>query len=288
MLFTKNNKSKQQFISFSKWSNKKYSVFNSLKRIIKISALNVAYTIVILPVQTNAQSDTIRIIQNIDLEEVVVSAERSPVVSSKLSRVVTIIDTSDAKHLPVTSINELIESSSFVDIRQRGTNGVQADISIRGGSFDQNLILLNGINISDPQTGHHSLNLPIDLNSVQRIEILEGSGSRVFGPNAFSGAINIITNQSDKNFIRTNFSAGDFGLFSGSISGSIKYKNFGQFVSVSKSISGGYIQNTDYDDFTVFYNPYLDSRFGKIDFQIGWNQRVIIDLSWISTGNSIE
>ena len=260
-------------ISFNKWSNKNYSVFNTLKRVVRISTLSAAYSIVLLPVQLLAQTDTSKITKNLDLEEVVVSAQRSPVVYSKLARIVTIIDESDVSQLPVISINELIENSSFVDIRQRSTNGVQADISIRGGTFDQNLILLNGINISDPQTGHHSLNLPIDLNSVSRIEILEGSGSRVFGPNAFSGAINIITNQSEKNYLKTSFTAGDFGLFSTTLSGNVNYKKLGQFLAVSKSISGGYTQNTDFDNLNVFYNPYLNAAIGKFDFQIGYTNK---------------
>jgi len=273
MLSCFSNKPKKQLVNFNQWSNKRYAVFNSLKRVIKISALSVAYSIIALPEISIAQTDTVSIVKNLDIEEVVVSAERSPVVFSKVARVVTIINEKDARQLPGNSLNELIERSSFVDIRQRGTNGVQADISIRGGTFDQNLILLNGINITDPQTGHHSLNLPIDLNSVQRIEILEGSGSRVFGPNAFSGAINIITNKSEKNVFKTRFTAGDFGLFNGSVSGSLKYKNIGQFIAISKSISGGYTQNTDYDNLNIFYNPYFNTKNGKLDFQIGYTNR---------------
>ena len=87
-----------------------------------------------------------------------------------------------------------------VDCRQRGVDGVQSDISIRGGTYDQVLVLLNGIPLNDPQTGHNTLNLPVDIESIQRIEILEGPGCRIYGPNAFSGAINIITgNDLDKN-----------------------------------------------------------------------------------------
>lgn len=263
------SKSKHSFIAFAKWSNKNFSVFNSLKKVVKISSLNVAYSIVLLPVQLLAQTDTSTISKTLDLEEVIVTAQRSPVIYSKLSRTVTVIEDTTLKQMPVSSINELIEGSSFVDIRQRGTNGVQSDMSIRGGTFDQNLILLNGINISDPQTGHHSLNLPININAVDRIEILEGSGSRVFGPNAFSGAINILTNQSQDNFVKANFSAGDFALFSASFSTSLNYKNFGQFLTVSKSVSGGYAANTDYDQMNIFYNPRIKFKSGKIDFQIG-------------------
>ncbi|MDX9696020.1 MAG: TonB-dependent receptor plug domain-containing protein, partial [Bacteroidales bacterium] len=164
------NNQKRSLISFNQWTNKKYAVFNSLKRIIKIASLSVAYSIIAIPELSIAQTDSSGVVKNLDLEEVVVSAERSPVVFSKIARVVTVITDKDAQGLPGNSLNELIERSSFVDIRQRGTNGIQADISIRGGTFDQNLVLLNGINITDPQTGHHSLNLPIDLNAVQRIE----------------------------------------------------------------------------------------------------------------------
>lgn len=264
------NNQKRVFISFNQWTNKKYAVFNSLKRIIKIASLSVAYSIIAIPELSIAQTDSSGVVKNLDLEEVVVSAERSPVVFSKIARVVTVITDKDAQGLPGNSLNELIERSSFVDIRQRGTNGIQADISIRGGTFDQNLVLLNGINITDPQTGHHSLNLPIDLNSVQRIEILEGSGSRVFGPNAFSGAINIISPKTEKSFIKTSFSAGDFGYFKSSVSGSIHGKKLGQFVSATRSVSGGFAPNTDFNNLSFFYNPYINSSFGSFDLQIGY------------------
>lgn len=264
------NNQNRSLISFNQWTNKKYAVFNSLKRIIKIASLSVAYSIIAIPELSIAQTDSSGVVKNLDLEEVVVSAERSPVVFSRIARVVTVITDKDAQGLPGNSLNELIERSSFVDIRQRGTNGIQADISIRGGTFDQNLVLLNGINITDPQTGHHSLNLPIDLNAVQRIEILEGSGSRVFGPNAFSGAINIITPKSEKSFIKTSFSAGDFGYFKSSISGSILGKQLGQFVSATRSVSGGFAPNTDFNNLSFFYNPYINSSFGSFDFQVGY------------------
>ncbi|OFX23794.1 MAG: hypothetical protein A2041_12525 [Bacteroidetes bacterium GWA2_31_9b] len=266
---SKTSLKKNEFISFSKWNNKIFSVFNSLKKIVRISTLSVAYSIILTPVQLIAQTDTSKIFKTLDIEEIIVSAQRAPVIYSKLARTMTVIDEQTIKIMPVTSINELIENNSFVDIRQRGTNGVQADMSIRGGTFDQNLILLNGINISDPQTGHHSLNIPLNFNAIDRIEILEGSASRVFGPNAFSGAVNILTNQSNKNFIKTNFSAGDFALYSASFSGAINYKKTGHFLAASKSVSGGYASNTDYDQMNVFYNPYFKFNKSKINFQIG-------------------
>lgn len=90
---------------------------------------------------------------------------------------------------------------------------MQADLSIRGGTFDQSLVLLNGVNISDPQTGHHNLDLPISISQIDHIEILAGPGSRVFGPNAYSGAINIVTKTAKNNSMDISSYAGEHGLF---------------------------------------------------------------------------
>ncbi|MCK5028127.1 MAG: TonB-dependent receptor [Bacteroidales bacterium] len=257
---------------FENWNAKNYSVFNTLKKVIKITTLSIAYSILLIPVEVLSQTDT-TVTKNLDLDEVIVSAQKAPVVYSQLSRQVTVINENEIKLMPVSDINELLKNFSGIDVRQRGVNGIQSDISIRGGSFDQNLILLNGVNISDPQTGHHSLNLPIDLNSIARIEILEGPGSRVFGPNAFSGAINIITNNFNENFLKVGFVAGDFGLFSENFSGAFTNNKMKHFVSVSKSQSKGYIKNTDFDQYNAFYSTQYSSEIGKIDYQIGYTDK---------------
>ena len=132
--------------------------------------------------------------QSIHLKEIEVNAEKANL-HPGLSRVVTVIDQQEIQKMPVKSIDELLDNVAGIDVRQRGVNGVQADISIRGGSFDQILILLNGINITDSQTGHYNLDIPLELSDVSRIEILQGSAARVLGPNAFSGVINIVTGE---------------------------------------------------------------------------------------------
>ena len=151
---------------------------------------------------------------------------------------------------------------------------MQSDISIRGGSFDQILILLNGVKINDPQTGHHNFNLPVDLSDIERIEILEGAGAREFGPNAFSGAINIITKQSSKNNIKLRFTEGEHNLHSSSISGTIKNGKLSQQISLNKKLSEGYIKNTDFDEFNTFYQAdYLIKENTKLNFQAGYNNK---------------
>jgi vitamin B12 transporter len=267
-LHNKNN----QLKTFKCWTRKNYSVFNSLNKIIKITAICIAYTIIVQVNNSYGQSDT-TIAKKLDLEEIVVSAQKSPVLYSNLSRAVTVLDIKEIELLPAGNVSDVLKNISSVDLRERGVEGMQADISVRGGSFDQNLILLNGINISDPQTGHHSLNLPIDLNSIQKIEILEGPGSRVFGPNAFSGAINIITNDFVQNRFTTSFIAGDFGLFKGNIAGNFNTKEIHHFLSLSKSQSKGYTKNTDFKSDNFFYSAGYKKDIANINFQIGYTDK---------------
>jgi len=263
---------KNAYLVFKRWSRKGYAIFNSLNKIVKITLLSVTYSIVILTSELIAQNDTL-VSKKIDLDEVIVSGQKAPVLYSQLSRIVNTVKKDEIKQMPVSSVNELLESFSGIDIKQRGVLGVQSDISIRGGSFDQNLILLNGVNISDPQTGHHSLNIPVDLNTIERIEILQGSGSRVFGPNAFSGAINIITNTSEQNNTKAGFSAGDFGLYSGYLSTSYKIGKTKHLLSLSKSKSNGYVKNTDFNRDNLFYQSSYNSSYGVVDFQFGYTDK---------------
>ena len=193
---------------FRKWTRQSYSIFNSIKKECVISSLLVAYLLVATPQNSFAQADTVLVNNNRKLDEVVVSAQRASVTYSQMARVVTIMDKEAIESAPVQSLQDLLEYVLNVDVRQRGNHGVQADVSIRGGSFDQTMILLDGVNITDPQTGHLSLNLPVDIESIERVEVLQGPGARVYGPNAFSGAINFITGTGNKNNLKANISVG--------------------------------------------------------------------------------
>jgi iron complex outermembrane receptor protein len=150
-------------------------------------------------------------------------------------------------------LGSVLKSNTLVDIRQRSFSGVQSDLSIRGGSFDQNLVLLNGINLSDPQTGHHSLNIPLNTSSIDGVEVVYGPASRIFGPNALTGAINFISNIPDKNGFSLNVSFGSFNTFSTDagihiITGELKHSLF-----VNYSFSDGFIENTNYNRKSIYY-----------------------------------
>lgn len=265
--------------TFKKWDAKSYSVFNSLHKLVRVGCLATAYLSFALPANADenlyvANRDTSdQIASEVQVEEVVVSALRAPVAFPQVARIVSVIGKKEIEHAPVQSLQDLLEYALNVDIRQRGNNGVQADVSIRGGSFDQVLVLLNGINITDPQTGHHNLNLPISFDAVERIEILEGPASRVYGPNAFSGAINIITATSNTSKIKVHGSAGEHGFYDAGVSGTAVAGKMKHFVSANQRKSNGYIENTDFEVSDLFYQGQLITEAGKFEVQAGYTER---------------
>ncbi|MCE5345784.1 MAG: TonB-dependent receptor [Bacteroidales bacterium] len=259
--------------SFRQWTRKPFATFNSLKLLCKISVLCTAYNLANPVQKCSAQTDSLDLNMKVNLGEVVVSGQRTTTVYSQIARNITVITESNVKKAPELSVNELLENVPLVDIRQRGTNGVQADISIQGGSFDQTLVLLNGINLSDPQTGHYNLNLPIDIESVDRIEVLKGPASRVFGTNAFCGAVNFVTCDSPDGYIKASMLGGMFGLYRGSLSVNRKSGILNNFASVSKTGSDGYISGTGYNTINGYYSGKIVLNNNNIHYQIGLTKK---------------
>ena len=179
---------------------------------------------------------------NRSIKEVVVSANRAQN-NNNMSNI-QIISSSEIANAPVQSIEDLLEYAMNVDIRQRGGQGVQADISIRGGTFEQVLVMLNSVKMNDPQTGHHTFDIPVSLEQIERIEVITGGASRIFGNYAYTGVINIITksemnNSANLSFGNNKFSATEINYHT--IQRSIKHN-----ISVSQKRSDGYIDGTDY------------------------------------------
>ncbi len=158
-----------------------------------------------------AQRDSVIIIS-----DVVVMENRIKVPLSRKPAAITIVDSAIIINNPGISLAGILQNVAGVDMRQRGVNGIQTDAAIRGSSFDQVLVLINGVRMSDSQTGHHNFNLPVDPEIIDRIEVFKGPSARVFGQNAFAGAINIITKNPDQNHLSIGSFAGSFGLIGGS------------------------------------------------------------------------
>jgi len=126
-------------------------------------------------------------------QDVVVTAAATPVELSTVTRTLTVITRDQIARLPVHTIADALRLISSVDVRARGERGVQTDFAIRGANFGQMLVLVDGARLNDAQSGHHNGDIPVPLDAIDRIEILHGPGSSLFGADAFGGTINVIT-----------------------------------------------------------------------------------------------
>lgn len=187
-------------------------------------------------------------------------------------RNVQIISRAQIEALPVNNLNEALQYVAGLDFRQRGAFGAQADVSLRGGTFDQTLILVNGIKVTDPQTGHHNMNLGIDLQAIKQIEVIKGPAAARYGLNTFSGVINIITEPADEaKWTITSNVAQDavapsvdpfYGGYELNTTAHLGSKRSRHLVSLGRLQSTGYRPNTDLNRNSVFYQGETDTKWG--------------------------
>jgi len=139
--------------------------------------------------------------------------------ASKTGRNITVITAKDITQLPVRTPDELLRFLPGIDVQSRGALGAQSDISMRGGTFQQVLVILDGLRLNDPNTGHFSGYISVVLDEIEKIEILKGPSSGIFGSDAVGGVIYITTKTfSQKKETGYNgivqLAAGDLGLLS--------------------------------------------------------------------------
>ncbi len=155
--------------------------------------------------------------------------------------------------LPVRSLPEALSYVGGVDVRQRGLCGTQADIGIRGGNFEQSLIVVNGFKMSDPQTGHHAANLPIPLIAVSEIQVFKSPTVLQFGQSALTGAVHIGAYASDAFQVKTTAYGGSFNSFGAQAMVRMKIKKCQQLLAVARDQSAGHWYNSDFKNHQLFY-----------------------------------
>lgn len=272
---------KREHFKFTRFGRKGWSLFASLGKEVLIGTLSVATLTYAkaegVSVEVEKADSTLQTGgKAIMLDEVDVTASRAPLAGGQAARIVTVLDRDDIAAAPVQSVNDLLKYAAGVDVRQRGPIGAQTDISIRGGTSEHIAILLNGINICDPQTGHNAFDLPVDISEIERIEITEGPAGRIYGTSSLLGAVNIVTRPADSTGGDLHAEGGSFG-----------YASAGGRVSLSKGswsnqLSGGYTRsdgysrskagrlNSDYEGGRVFYQ----GRYDDNSIAVGWHAGV--------------
>ena len=294
---------KRPVLVFRQFGNKGYSLFSCLGREVVCSVLSVATltyasaeSVATDPVVTDSASMTTA--REMMLEEVSVTGSRAPLTKGQAARMVTVLDRADIAQAPVQSINDLLKYAIGVDVRQRGPIGAQTDISIRGGTSEQIILLLNGINICDPQTGHNAMDLPVDLNDIVRIEVIEGPAGRIYGTSSLVGAINIVTDvrgsergvkgklKGSERDITLHAEGGSHGYFHSGI----KYSLNSYLSPLTSSFSANYSRsdgwsrskagrlNTDFSGSKGFYQGQYENDNVRLNWHLG-----IADKGWGSS-----
>jgi iron complex outermembrane receptor protein len=182
------------------------------------------------------------------LDTVLIKSTRIDLPFKENARTIQVISAEFIKNSAATNVADLLQQVAGVDIRRRGTAGSQADLYIRGGGFDQTLLLIDGIKMDDAQTGHHTMNAALPIEVIERIEIIKGPAARVFGQNAFTGAINIVTKSTLANTASVNIEAGSFGQLNGSVTVGKEFENSSIIAHVGILTSDGYRHNSDYEN----------------------------------------
>ncbi len=226
------------------------------------------------PAMTAEQTQRTVETRQLSLQEVSVVSNKAEV-QSEAYRLVTQVSRKEIEALPIQTVADILQYLPGLDVRTRGANGAQADLSMRGGTFDQVLVLINGVSLNDAHTGHYTLNLPLSVSLIERIEVLQGTSANLYG--AFSGAINIVTHEAQRNEYGVRLSAGMNGLVSPEFSGSWRRGDFSANASVEYSRAEGYyapdpsekeqtgLTNSDYQ----LANIYFQSRYKGLDVQLG-------------------
>lgn len=207
------------------------------------------------------------------LNEIVISSSRIDIPFNENSRTITVITNEEIQNSTANNVADLLQQFTGVDVRRRGIDGMQSDLYIRGGSFDQTLVLIDGIKTENPQSGHHTMNIMIPIENIERIEIIKGPAARVFGQNAFTGAINIVTKKNVDTQLKGEIAYGSFhsGIFS--LTGGLNLKNSSHQIHYSRNISDGYRYNTDFQNQNYFIKSKFNTKITPIDVIATFMQR---------------
>ncbi len=194
-------------------------------------------------------------------ETIVVTGTFTPIPLEESERSVDSLNVA-ASPLLYNTFTDYLKLLPSLDLRQRGQNGIQGDLSIRGGTFGQTLILLDGIRMNDAQSGHHNLDLPIPMEALESIEVLRGAGSTLYGADAIGGVVNFRTRRPEVSEIRLRGALGNFGSNQERITASLVKGILFQQFAASRDFSTGFIPNRDYRNALISSTTHIQTGLG--------------------------
>ena len=175
----------------------------------------------------------------------VVLGSATPVPLAESSRPITVLPIKPMA-LAAESPQDILRQDSSVFLEERGAGGGSADIVLQGGSFEQTLVLLNGFRINDAQTAHHNLDLPVPMEAMDQIEVLEGAGSTLHGVDALSGVVDFLTAAPDRDTVRLRLGEGSFEANEESLMGNATHGKWSGRLIADRNFSTGFMADSGY------------------------------------------
>ena len=210
-------------------------------------------------------------------EEVIVTATRLGSSPGVWKDRVRVISEEEIESWSGATLADLLARASVLDVQRRGP--AQADLSLRGSGFEQVLVLVDGVPVNDPQTGHHNLDLPITIDDIARIEILPGIASSIHGPGAFAGVVNIVTKAGLPEETVFRASAGSFSSHASSVSLAANNLQpnrtlaYSGRASVSLERTAGHRKGTEATSLVLSHGATIFHPGGLTRFRLGYQDR---------------
>lgn len=258
-------KSKPNAVVWHRFCRHSYAVFNSLHKVVNVGVISVVIVAnsVDAKAKTVHDSDT-QVLRNTTLDDIEVVTENTSSLLNENGQLTSSINVQQIQTTPAHAVNDVLKQLPNIDVRQRGGFGLQTDLSVRGASCDQTTILLNGVDISSPQTGHYSADFPFSVNAISKIELAEGS-------NGSAGTINVVVSPDTFNHVNLQASTGFAGLIDGNVVANLKSKHTFHKMNASASRCDGSVDNSDFKQVQAFYIGKVDISKLIIEYQGGFS-----------------
>ncbi len=180
------------------------------------------------------------------------------------ARSVVTMDT-QAHPLAFNTVEDYLRTDSSIQINQRGAGGYPADLSIRGTSFEQTLVLIDGFRANDSQAAHNNLDLPVPLAAMANIEVLHGTGSTLYGADALGGVVDFVTERPDTKSLWASAGGGSFGDNRQTFVGNYAGKKWAEQIAGHRDYSSGFMYDRDYRNENASSESWLNSSLGITD-----------------------
>jgi iron complex outermembrane receptor protein len=218
---------------------------------------------------------------------VTVLGSSAPISLGESARTAIVLDTQQHS-LGFESIEDYLRTDASVDIQQRAPAGVLLDISVRGASFEQTLVLLNGLRMDSAETAHFNLDLPVPMGALGSIDMLHGAGSTLYGSDAIGGVVDFTTWKPEANTLRLRTGTGSFGENEQAVLGALVAKRWSEVIAGDRGFSTGFIADRNYRTEDASADTRLVSPLGSTELLFAGDDRAFGAAQFYGDYNSWE